>query len=95
MQTIDTDIRPISDLRNKFAEIADYVQNGNTVRVTTLLSLTNHRPLTTSHLSLIRPLAILVQVVLERLSQHLVSAGRRIVAREVPVADGVVRQLSG
>ena len=25
------DIRPISDLRNKFAEIADYVQNGNTV----------------------------------------------------------------
>ena len=29
--TIDTDIRPISDLRNKFAEIADYVQGGNTV----------------------------------------------------------------
>ena len=30
-QTIDTDIRPISDLRNKFAEIADYVQGGNTI----------------------------------------------------------------
>lgn len=30
-QVIDTDIRPISDLRNKFAEIADYVQGGNTV----------------------------------------------------------------
>ena len=30
-QVIDTDIRPISDLRNKFAEIADYVQAGNTV----------------------------------------------------------------
>ena len=29
-QSIDTDIRPISDLRNKFAEIADYVQGGNT-----------------------------------------------------------------
>ena len=29
--TMDTDIRPISDLRNKFAEIADYVQGGNTV----------------------------------------------------------------
>ena len=27
----DSDIRPISDLRNKFAEIADYVQDGNTV----------------------------------------------------------------
>lgn len=27
----NSDIRPISDLRNKFAEIADYVQNGNTV----------------------------------------------------------------
>ncbi len=27
----DSEIRPISDLRNKFAEIADYVQNGNTV----------------------------------------------------------------
>jgi len=27
----DTDIRPISDLRNRFAEIADYVQGGNTV----------------------------------------------------------------
>ena len=30
-RTIDTDIRTISDLRNKFAEIADYVQGGNTV----------------------------------------------------------------
>ena len=30
-QVLDTDIRPISDLRNKFAEIADYVQGGNTV----------------------------------------------------------------
>ncbi len=30
-RTIDSDIRPISDLRNKFAEIADYVRNGNTV----------------------------------------------------------------
>ena len=29
--TKDSDIRPISDLRNKFAEIADYVQGGNTV----------------------------------------------------------------
>ena len=29
--TQDTDIRPISDLRNKFAEIANYVQGGNTV----------------------------------------------------------------
>ena len=27
----DSEIRPISDLRNKFAEIADYVQGGNTV----------------------------------------------------------------
>jgi len=27
----DSDIRPISDLRNKFAEIADYVQDGKTV----------------------------------------------------------------
>ncbi len=27
----DSDIRPISDLRNKFAEIADYVQDGNAV----------------------------------------------------------------
>lgn len=27
----NSDIRPISDLRNKFAEIADYVQSGNTV----------------------------------------------------------------
>ena len=26
-----SDIRPISDLRNKFAEIADYVQDGKTV----------------------------------------------------------------
>lgn len=31
VQTMDTDIRPISNLRNKFAEIADYVQGGNTV----------------------------------------------------------------
>ena len=30
-RVIDSDIRPISDLRNKFAEIADYVQGGNTV----------------------------------------------------------------
>ena len=30
-RNIDTDIRPISDLRNKFAEIADYVQGGNTI----------------------------------------------------------------
>ena len=29
--TRDADIRPISDLRNKFAEVADYVQGGNTV----------------------------------------------------------------
>ena len=28
---IDSDIRPISDLRNKFAEIADYVQSGRPV----------------------------------------------------------------
>ena len=27
----DTDIRPISDLRNKFTEISDYVQGGNAV----------------------------------------------------------------
>ena len=27
----DTDIRPVSDLRNRFAEISDYVQNGHTV----------------------------------------------------------------
>lgn len=27
----DSDIRPISDLRNRFAEIADYVQDGNAV----------------------------------------------------------------
>jgi len=27
----DSDIRPISDLRNKFAEIADFVQDGKTV----------------------------------------------------------------
>ena len=27
-RTIDSDIRPISDLRNKFAEIADYVRGG-------------------------------------------------------------------
>ena len=31
MRLQDSDIRPISDLRNKFAEIADYVQDGNTV----------------------------------------------------------------
>ena len=31
MRVQDSDIRPISDLRNKFAEIADYVQDGNTV----------------------------------------------------------------
>lgn len=30
-KNIDTDIRPISDLRNKFTEIADYVQDGNVV----------------------------------------------------------------
>ena len=30
-RTIDSDIRPISDLRNKFAEIADYVQGGRPV----------------------------------------------------------------
>ena len=29
--TMDMDIRPISDLRNKFTEIADYVQGGNTI----------------------------------------------------------------
>ena len=29
--TMDMDIRPISDLRNKFTEIADYVQDGNTI----------------------------------------------------------------
>jgi len=29
--TKDADIRPMSDLRNKFAEIANYVQDGNTV----------------------------------------------------------------
>ena len=28
---IDSDIRPISDLRNKFAEIADSVQGGKTI----------------------------------------------------------------
>ena len=27
----DVDIRPVSDLRNKFAEISDYVQSGHTV----------------------------------------------------------------
>lgn len=27
----DADIRPISDLRNRFAEISDYVQNGKAV----------------------------------------------------------------
>lgn len=27
----DADIRPVSDLRNHFAEVADYVQGGNTV----------------------------------------------------------------
>lgn len=27
----DADIRPISDLRNRFTEISDFVQNGNTV----------------------------------------------------------------
>ena len=31
MRIANSDIRPISDLRNKFAEIADYVQDGNTV----------------------------------------------------------------
>ena len=31
MRAIDSDIRPISDLRNKFAEIADYVQSGRPV----------------------------------------------------------------
>ena len=30
-RAIDSDIRPISDLRNKFAEIADYVQSGRPV----------------------------------------------------------------
>ena len=30
-RAIDSDIRPISDLRNKFAEIADYVQGGRPV----------------------------------------------------------------
>ena len=29
--TMDMDIRPSSDLRNKFTEIADYVQGGNTI----------------------------------------------------------------
>ncbi len=27
----DADIRPISDLRNRFAEVSDYVQNGKTI----------------------------------------------------------------
>lgn len=27
----DADIRPISDLRNRFAEVSDYVQSGKTI----------------------------------------------------------------
>ena len=27
----DADIRPISDLRNRFTEVSDYVQNGKTI----------------------------------------------------------------
>jgi len=31
MQTHDLDIRPISDLRNKFSEVADLVQDGQPI----------------------------------------------------------------
>lgn len=31
VQLKDADIRPISDLRNRFAEVSDYVQSGKTI----------------------------------------------------------------
>ena len=45
-RAIDSDIRPISDLRNKFAEIADYVQGGWEVLFGLMSKIITSTPLT-------------------------------------------------
>ena len=46
-------------------------------------------------LQLIRPVGFTVQIVLKRLCENFVAAGRGVVAGEVPVSDGVVYDAIG